>query len=94
MVQVSNTSLSVTLTSLTKLLINAFLSVNSLSFSSSLRSSTKAFLNKPCEICYKPVGEWDNYNVKLAMQGIGCGHTSCWKSDVGQMIELKNALKK
>jgi regulator of replication initiation timing len=54
----------------------------------------QAFLNAPCEICHKPVAEWDGYNVKLAVQGTGCGHTSCWKSDLGQMIELKKALEK
>jgi hypothetical protein len=54
----------------------------------------EAFLNAPCEICHKPVGEWDEYNVKLAIQGTGLGHTSCWKSDVGKVIELKKALEK
>ena len=54
----------------------------------------EAFLNTPCEICHEPVGEWDDYNVKLAILGIGCGHTSCWKSDLGKVIELKKALEK
>jgi hypothetical protein len=54
----------------------------------------KAFLDEPCEICHKPVSEWDEYNVKLAIQGIGCGHTSCWVSDLGRMKEFNRALSK
>ena len=54
----------------------------------------KAFLEEPCELCHKPVSEWDEYNVKLAIQGIGCGHTSCWKSELGRMKELARAISK
>jgi hypothetical protein len=54
----------------------------------------KAFLDEPCEICHEPVIEWDEYNIKLAIQGIGCGHTSCWKSDLGRIRELNKALSK
>jgi len=54
----------------------------------------KAFLNVPCEICHEPVTEWGEYNVKLAIQGIGCGHTSCWNSQPGQMRELLKAIQK
>ncbi|MBA7691025.1 hypothetical protein ES703_99563 [subsurface metagenome] len=54
----------------------------------------KAFLNAPCEICHEPVKEWDDYNVKLAIEGIGCGHTHCWKSESGQMKELLKAIQK
>jgi hypothetical protein len=54
----------------------------------------KAFLKEPCEMCHEPVNEWDEYNVKLAIQGIGCGHTSCWESDLGRMKELARALSK
>ena len=52
----------------------------------------KAFFSLPCEICHKPIKEWDDYNVKLAIQGIGLGHTACWQSDLGRMIELARAL--
>jgi hypothetical protein len=54
----------------------------------------KAFLNAPCEICHELVKEWDDYNVKLAIEGIGCGHTPCWRSDLGKMKELARALAK
>jgi len=56
--------------------------------------SFKAFLKVPCEICHEPVKEWDDYNVKLAIESIGCGHTSCWKSESGQMKELLKAIQK
>ncbi len=54
----------------------------------------KAFLNVPCEICHEPVTEWGEYNVKLAIQGLGCGHTFCWNSQPGQMRELLKAIQK
>jgi hypothetical protein len=54
----------------------------------------KALLEEPCEICHKPVSEWDEYNIKLVIQGIGCGHTSCWNSELGQLKELNRALDK
>ena len=54
----------------------------------------KAFLNVPCEICHEPITEWGDYNVKLAIQGIGCGHTHCWNSQSGQMKELLKAIQK
>ena len=56
--------------------------------------SFKAFLNTPCEICHEPVKEWDEYNVKPAIQGIGCGHTHCWNSELGQTKELLKAIQK
>lgn len=55
--------------------------------------SFKAFLNVPCEICQKPVKEWDIYNVKLAIEGTGCGHTQCWNSELGRMRQLRKALQ-
>jgi hypothetical protein len=48
----------------------------------------------PCEICHEPIKEWDDYNVKLAIQGIGFGHTACWRSDLGRMKEFARALAK
>ena len=54
----------------------------------------KAFLNVLCEICHKPIEEWDDYNVRLAIEGIGCGHTSCWKSQAGRFRELRKAIEK
>ena len=56
--------------------------------------SFKAFLNVPCEICHEPVNEWNDYNVKLVIEGAGCGHTECWKSESGQMKELLKAIQK
>jgi predicted RNA-binding Zn-ribbon protein involved in translation (DUF1610 family) len=54
----------------------------------------KAFLNAPCEVCHKPVGEWDAFNVKLAIQGAGCGHTSCWNSELGKMRQTLITIQK
>ena len=54
----------------------------------------KAFLNVSCEICHEPVKEWDEYNVNLAIEGIGCGHTSCWNSELGRFMELRRAIEK
>jgi FtsZ-binding cell division protein ZapB len=54
----------------------------------------KAFFNVPCEICHEPVKEWDDYNVKLAIEGTGYGHTHCWKSELGRLIELRKAVEK
>jgi len=54
----------------------------------------KAFLNAPCEICHEPVKEWDDYNIKLAIQGIGCGHTYCWNNTAGQIRQLRKAMEK
>ena len=54
----------------------------------------KSFLNVPCEICREPVKEWGDYNVKLAIQGIGCGHTQCWNSELGRLIEFRRAIEK
>ena len=54
----------------------------------------KAFLNVPCEICHEPITEWGDYSVKLVIQGIGCGHTQCWNSELGRFIELRKAIQK
>ena len=54
----------------------------------------KAFLEVPCEICHEPITEWGDYGVKLAIQGIGCGHTACWHSESGQTKELLKAIQK
>ena len=54
----------------------------------------KAFLEVPCEICHEPVTEWGDYSVKLAIQGIGCGHTACWNRELGRLIELRKAIEK
>ena len=53
----------------------------------------KAFINMPCDICHEPITEWDDYNVKLAIQGIGCGHTQCWNSEFGRLRELRKTLE-
>ncbi len=35
-----------------------------------------------------------DYSVKLVIQGIGCGHTQCWNSELGRFIELRKAIEK
>lgn len=54
----------------------------------------KTFLNAPCEICEKPVKDWDDFNVKLVIKGVGCGHTRCWNSETGRLRELRKAIEK
>lgn len=54
----------------------------------------KAFFNVPCELCHEPVKEWDDYNVKLAIEGIGCAHTHCWNSQAGQFKQVAKAIQK
>ena len=56
--------------------------------------SFEAFLNVPCEICHEPIAEWDDYNVKLAIEGIGCGHTHCWNSELGRLREFRKTIEK
>ena len=52
----------------------------------------KPFLSVSCEICHEKIEKWDDYNVKLAIQGIGCGHTACWNSELGRMKEFTRTL--
>lgn len=56
--------------------------------------SFKAFFNVPCEMCHELVKDWDDQNVKLAIEGYGYGHTRCWNSDLGQMRQLVKFLAK
>jgi len=53
----------------------------------------KALLEVPCEICNQPDECWDEYNVKLVIQGTGFGHTSCWNSEFGQRRQLTKAIQ-
>ncbi|MFC2019350.1 cell division protein ZapB [Chloroflexota bacterium] len=53
----------------------------------------EAFLDVPCEICHELVKEWDDYNIELAIQGIGYGHTHCWRSELGQLREFRKAIE-
>jgi hypothetical protein len=54
----------------------------------------KAFFNAPCEICHEPVKEWNDYNVKLAVEGTGCGHEYCWNNQLGQTRQMLKAIQK
>ena len=54
----------------------------------------KAFFNIPCEICHEPIEEWDDYNIKLTIEGTGCGHTLCWNSQAGQTRQFLKAIQK
>ena len=53
----------------------------------------KLFFQVPCEHCGRPIDVWDEYNAKLVVDGIGFGHTSCWKTPKGHKIELLRALQ-
>ena len=54
----------------------------------------RVFLGMPCEICGKPVNEWDEQNIKLVISGMGCGHTQCWNSQLGQLRQIGKVIKK
>jgi FtsZ-binding cell division protein ZapB len=54
----------------------------------------KDFFSVRCEICGKPVNEWDEQNIKLVISGMGCGHTQCWNSQLGQWRQIGKAVKK
>ena len=56
-------------------------------------SPLKPFLDVTCEICGKPVTEWDEHNVKLAVEKHRWGHTACWNSGFGQLILISQILK-
>jgi len=53
----------------------------------------EAFFTVPCEICHELIGKWDDRNVRLVIQGIGCGHTHCWNSELGQLRELRKTIE-
>lgn len=48
----------------------------------------KPFLDVTCDICDKPITEWDKHNVKIARERALWGHTSCWNSGPGQLLLL------
>ena len=54
----------------------------------------KAFFKVHCEICHEPIKKWDDYNVKLAIESIGCGHTHCWNSQTGQFKQIGKTIQK
>lgn len=54
----------------------------------------KSLLEIPCEICNKPVSVWTEFNLKLLIQGTGCGHVECWNSESGRLVQMAKALKK
>lgn len=54
----------------------------------------RVFQDMPCEICGKPVNEWDEQNIKLVISGMGCGHTQCWNSQLGQWRQIGKAIQK
>jgi hypothetical protein len=53
----------------------------------------KSFLEAPCEICGKPITEWDEHNVKIARERALWGHTDCWNSGPGQVLLLMKHMK-
>lgn len=53
----------------------------------------RAFFSLPCEICHDPVTEWDDYNVKIAIDGMGIGHTDCWNTEVGRSRQFLKTIE-
>lgn len=54
----------------------------------------RAFLSASCAICHQPVTEWDDSSVQLAIEGIGCGHTACWNTELGRLRMFGKAFEK
>ena len=55
-----------------------------------------AFLGIACEIWGEPITEWDEHNVKIAVEKYGWGHTKCWNSNIGQLrllFEFRNKIQ-
>jgi len=51
----------------------------------------KPFLSVICEVCDKPITEWDEHNVKVAVEHHLWGHTSCWNGELGRaMLFIKS----
>jgi predicted RNA-binding Zn-ribbon protein involved in translation (DUF1610 family) len=53
----------------------------------------KPFLDVTCDVCGKPITEWDNHNVKIARERALWGHTDCWNSGPGQFLLLMKHMK-
>jgi len=45
----------------------------------------KPFLSLACEVCGKPITEWNEDNVNIAIEYRLWGHTNCWNGGVGQL---------
>jgi hypothetical protein len=54
----------------------------------------KPFLYVNCDVCGKPITEWDKHNVKIAKERALWGHTDCWNSGPGQMLLLMELHKR
>ena len=54
----------------------------------------KVLLSLPCEVCGKPVTEWLAQDVRRGILGLGWGHTRCFKTGPGQLVQLTKAVEK
>jgi len=45
----------------------------------------KAFFDIRCEVCEKPITEWNERNIKQGISGLGWGHLQCWSSPLGKL---------
>ena len=54
----------------------------------------RTFFNIECEICHEPIKKWDDYSIKLAIDGTGRGHTHCWQSEIDQLRQLLKVIRK
>ncbi|MFC1982347.1 hypothetical protein ACFLV5_00930 [Chloroflexota bacterium] len=49
------------------------------------------FFTIPCDICSKPITDWNEYNIKAAIAGFGWGHSQCWNTAVGKFKIITKA---
>jgi hypothetical protein len=56
-------------------------------------SPFKVFFDIRCEVCGKPVTNWNDGNIERGISGRGWGHTQCWISQLGQLHQIIKLLK-
>ena len=53
----------------------------------------KRFFDVPCEICKKPVTEWDKGTLEAGICGFGWAHKQCLNSSSGQMFMMAKVVR-
>jgi len=51
----------------------------------------KMFIGMRCEVCKGPVTDWTVDDILRGMNRIGWGHTQCWNSTAGQLLQWGRA---
>lgn len=51
----------------------------------------RIFIGMRCQICKEPVTDWTVDDILRGMNGIGWGHTQCWNSNIGQLVQYQRS---